>query len=75
MSAVLEQLLLLGGLEAHRRRDQVRERARVLGVRGCELELVGQVGDEADDAAEERLDVARRAPRPPSPAPRRPGGR
>ena len=56
---LLEELLLLGGLEAHRRRDQVRERARILRVRGCELELVGQVGDEADDAAEERLDVPR----------------
>src|SRR3954464_7424325 len=34
---LLEQLLLLGRLEAHRRRDEVRERARVLGVRGGEL--------------------------------------
>ena len=55
---LLEQLLLLGRLEAHRRRDQVRERARVLGVRGGKLQLVGQIGDEADHPAEKRLDVA-----------------
>ena len=55
---LLEQLLLLGRLEAHGRRDQVRERARVLGVRGGKLQLVGQIGDEADHPAEKRLDVA-----------------
>src|SRR5205807_9570239 len=55
----LEQLLLLLGLEAKRRRDEVAERARVVDVRGGDLQLLGQVRDEADDPREERLDVPR----------------
>ena len=56
---LLEQRLLLLGLQAEGRGDQVAERARVVDVRGGELELLGQVGDEPDDAREEGLDVAR----------------
>ena len=55
----LEQLLLLLGLQAHRRGDEVRERARVVDVRGRDLQLLGQVRDGGDDAAEQVLDVAR----------------
>ena len=55
----LEQPLLLLGLDAHRRGDQVAERARVLDVRGGELQLLRQVRDERDHAREEVLDVAR----------------
>ena len=55
----LEQPLLLLGLDAHRRRDEVAERARVLDVRGRELQLLGQVRHERDHAREEVLDVAR----------------
>ena len=55
----LEQPLLLLGLEAHRRGDEVAERARVLDVRRGELQLLGQVRDERDHAREEVLDVAR----------------
>ena len=54
----LEQLLLLLGLQAHRRGDEVRERARVVDVRGRDLELLGEVRDRGDDPAEEVLDVA-----------------
>ena len=56
---VLEQLLLLIGLQSQCRRDEVAERARVVDVRGGELELLGQVRDERDDAREQRLHVAR----------------
>ena len=52
-------VLLLLGLQAQRRGDQVAERARVVDVRRGELELLGQVGDEADHAREQALDVAR----------------
>ena len=45
----LEQLLLLVGLQAQRRRDEVAERARIVDVRGRELQLLRQVRDEADD--------------------------
>ena len=55
----LEQPLLLLRLEAQRRGDEVAERARVLDVRGRELQLLGQVRDEPDHAREEVLDVAR----------------
>ena len=56
----LEDLLaLLGRDRAHRRRDEVRERARVVDVRRRELQLLGQVRGEADDARELALDVAR----------------
>ena len=54
---LLEQLLLLLGLQAQRRRDEVAERARILDVRGGERELLRQVGHEADQAREERLHV------------------
>ena len=56
---LLEQLLLLLGLEPERRGDEVAERARVVDVRGGELQLLGEVRGEADDAGEEALDVAR----------------
>src|SRR6185312_5460246 len=50
--ALLEQRLLLVGLQAQRRGDEVRERARVIDVRRRELELGGQIRDERDQAAE-----------------------
>ena len=43
----LEQALLLLGLDAERRRDEVAERARVVDVRRRELELLGEVRNEA----------------------------
>ena len=55
----LEQALLLLRLDAHRRGDEVAERARILDVRGGELQLLGQVRHERDHAGEEVLDVAR----------------
>ena len=55
---LLEQLLLLFGLQSQGRRDEVAERARVVDVRRRELELLRQVRDERDDAREQRLDVA-----------------
>ena len=55
----LEQLLLLLGLQAQGRGDEVAERARVVDVRGGELQLLGQVRDQPDDAREQGLDVAR----------------
>ena len=56
----LEDLLPLLGLDrAQRRRDEVRERARVVDVRRRELQLLRQVRREPDDAREEPLDVAR----------------
>ena len=60
----LEQLLLLLGLQPQRRGDEVAERARVVDVRGGELELLGQVRDEPDDAREERPGRCASAPRP-----------
>ena len=51
----LEQLLLLLGLQAQRRRDERRERARVVDVRGRELQLLGQIRDERDDPPEQTL--------------------
>ena len=57
--ALLQQLLLLLGLDPHRGGDQVRERRRVVDVRDRDLQLLGQVGDELDDAREHLLDVAR----------------
>jgi hypothetical protein len=54
-----EELLLFVGLQAERRRDQVAERAGAAGVRRGQFELLRQVGDERDDAAEQRLDVPR----------------
>ena len=56
---LLEQALLLLGLEPQRRGDQVRERARVVHVRRGELELGREVGDEGDEAAELVLHAAR----------------
>ncbi len=55
----LEQRLLLLGLQPQRRRDEVAERARVVDVGGRDLQLLRQVRDEADDAREEPLHVAR----------------
>ena len=57
--ALLEQPLLLLGLQPERRGDEVAEGARVLDVRGGDLQLLGQVRHEADDAAEQGLHVAR----------------
>ena len=54
---LLEQLLLLLGLQAQRRRDEVTEGARVVDVRGGKRQLLGEVRDEPDQAGEERLDV------------------
>ena len=56
--ALLEQRLLLLGLDPQRARDQVRERRRVVEVGDRELELLGEVGDLLDDARERLLDVA-----------------
>ncbi len=55
----LEQLLLLRGLQAQRRGDQVAERAGVVDVGRGERELLGEVRHEADQACEERLHVLR----------------
>ena len=52
-------LALLGRDRAQRRRDEVRERARVVDVRRGELKLLGQVRREADDLREQALHVAR----------------
>ena len=54
-----EQGLLLVGLQAHRRGDEVRERTRVVDVRGRDLELLREVRDGRDDPPEQVLDVAR----------------
>jgi len=55
-----QDLLAFLGLDrAQRRRDEVAEGARVVDVRGGQLQLLGQVRREADDAREEALDVAR----------------
>ena len=53
-----QELLLLFGGDSHGRGDEVRERARRLGVRRGELELLGQVRRDRDDAGEERLERA-----------------
>ena len=53
----LEDQLLLLGLEAEGRRDEVAETARVVYVRSRDLELLGQVRREADNAAEQALRV------------------
>ena len=53
----LEQLLLLVGLQAQRRGDEVAERARVVDVGRGERELLGEIRHEADQACEERLHV------------------
>jgi hypothetical protein len=55
---LLEELLLLLGLEAQGARDQVRQRGRVVDVGDGELELLGQVGHLLDDPRERLLDVA-----------------
>ena len=56
---LLEDLLALLGLDrAERRGDEMTERARIVDVRGGELQLLGQVRREADDAREEALHVA-----------------
>ena len=55
----LEQVLLLLGLEAQRRGDEIAERARVVDVRSGDLQLLGEIRDEADDAREQRLHVPR----------------
>ncbi len=55
---LLEQRLLLVGLEAQCGGDEVRERARLVHVRGRELELGGQVRDERDQAPELVLDAS-----------------
>ena len=56
--ALLEQLLLLLGLDPQRAGDQVRERRRVVEVGDRHLQLLGQVRDLLDDARERLLDVA-----------------
>ena len=55
----LEQLLALLGLQPQRRGDQVGERGRVVDVRRCELQLLGQVRRHADDPRELLLDGPR----------------
>ncbi len=52
-----EPLALLGRDRPQRRGDEMGERARVVDVRRCELELCRQVRSEPDDLGEERLDV------------------
>ena len=56
--ALLEQLLLLLGLDPQRAGDQVRERRRVVEVGDRHLQLLGEVRDLLDDARERLLDVA-----------------
>jgi hypothetical protein len=52
-------VLLLLGLDAQRGPDEVAQRARVVDVRRRQLQLFGEVGDEADDPREEALNVTR----------------
>ena len=59
--ALLEQALLLLGLDPERAGDQVSELDGVVEVRDRELELLGQVGQVLDDPREGRLDVAAEA--------------
>ena len=56
--ALLEELLLLLGLDPQRARDHVRELRRVVEVRDRDLELLRQVGHLLDDPREGRLHVA-----------------
>ena len=56
--ALLEQLLLLLGLDPQRAGDQVRERGRVVEVGDRHLQLLRQVRDLLDDARERLLHVA-----------------
>ena len=70
----LEQLLALLGLDAAQRRgDEMGERARVVDVRRRELELLGQVGREADDPRRRGPGRSASAPRPRACPRRRPG--
>ena len=55
---LLQQRLLLLGLDPQRAGDQVAERARVVEVGDRDLQLLGQVRDLLDDARERLLDVA-----------------
>ena len=55
---LLEQPLLLLGLDAQRSGDHVRQLRRVVDVRDRQLELLGQVRELLDDAREGGLDVA-----------------
>ena len=55
---LLEQLLLLLGLDPQRAGDQVRERRRVVEVGDRHLQLLGEVRDLLDDARERLLHVA-----------------
>ena len=57
-SALLEQRLLLLGLQAQRAGDEVRQRAGVVDVRDGDLQLLGQVRQRLDDLPERLLDVA-----------------
>src|SRR4051794_3278639 len=56
--ALLEQPLLLLGLDAQRAGDHVRQLRRVLEVGHGDLQLLGQVGDLGDDLREHRLHAA-----------------
>ena len=56
--ALLEQRLLLLGLDAQGARDHAGELRRVVEVRDRHLQLLGQVGHLLDDAREGRLHVA-----------------
>jgi hypothetical protein len=56
---LLEQRLLLVGLQPQGRGDQIGECARVVQLHDRRLELGGQIGDELDDPGEERLHVSR----------------
>ena len=55
---LFEQLLLVLGLEAHGRGDEVAERRRVVDAGGRHLELVGQIGHQGDDLGVDRHQVA-----------------
>ena len=55
---LLQQRLLLLGLDPQRARDQVRQGGRVLEVGDRDRELLGQVRDVLDDVPERLLDVA-----------------
>ena len=56
--ALLEQRLLLLGLDPQRARDHVCELGRVVKVRHRHVQLLGQVGELLDDPREGGLDVA-----------------
>ena len=56
--ALLEQVLLLLGLEPQRARDEVRQRRGIVEVGDRELQLLRQVRDVLDDARERLLHVA-----------------